>query len=157
MQPIDYYERLNAEITGAHPVTGPYSPDDEIAAAQMNAENITEVMAETRVTELDILRVFDDPQDGHNALVKMEAASQADALLARTLQWLGPQSSKGLDVGNQSVRANIDAMAQAGVLTAAERDTIKGIAERQVSRASQLGLKTMKPGYIQKSRTVRVP
>ena len=152
MQPIDYYFRIRAEITGSHPVTGPYSSDDEIAAAELNAENITEVISETRVTELDILRAFDDPRDGHAALDKMEAAALMDALVARTLQWLGPQASKGLDVGNQAVREKLDQMAREGVLTDVERDTIKGLAERQVSRASQLWLKTMKPGYIQKSR-----
>ena len=83
MQPIDYYFRIRAEITGSHPVTGPYSSDDEIAAAELNAENITEVISETRVTELDILRAFDDPRDGHAALDKMEAAALMDALVAR--------------------------------------------------------------------------
>ena len=152
MRAIDY-NQLRSELAGSHPLTGPYSQDDAIAAEQLNAKNITD-LSETRASERDILRVFGDPQQGHHALKKMEAAAENDELLARTLQWLRPTSSRGLDVANVSARAKLDQLVMNGVLTNAERDTIMSLAERRVSRASQLGMRPVKPGHVQKSRTV---
>lgn len=62
-------------------------------------------------------------------------------------------AADNLDIGNLETRAQIDALAAAGVMTEAQAATLKALAEQPCSRAEELGL-VMNDYEIMKARAV---
>ena len=73
---------------------------------------------------------------GATILDKLDAVSASDSVVKWVLRVLN--TMQGIDLGNPETRAQLDALASAGVLTTAERDAMKALAERAASRAEEL-------------------
>lgn len=86
---------------------------------------------ESLATELGVLEAFDNPQDGHDCLVKIETVAEGNAMLKRVISWLKP-GSKGLDFGNIAVRSQLDALHGFGIITENELSVLKSIGEKTV-------------------------
>ena len=84
-----------------------------------------EPVLESFFTELSILSAFENPMDAETCLQKLETVAESNPILKRVLKWIAP-GAKGLDFGNPSVRSQLDALHQAGVLTDLELSTLKG-------------------------------
>ena len=134
-------QKLKTEIEGTQ-----YSgkTPDEILS-MLNDANI-DVVQERRINELGLINAFTDPREGDAVLVALETAATSDSLLARAIDWL--KNENGLDVGNGSTRSMIDELTTASVLTSSQATTIKSMAESKISRASELGLGTVKLRHI---------
>lgn len=79
------------------------------------------------------------PVAAETILAKLEAASASNAIVKRVNAWLLP-SEAGVDLANASTRGQLDALAQAGVLTSDEAASVKALGESLVSKGEQLGL-----------------
>ena len=90
-----------------------------------------EPVLESFYTELSILSAFENPMDAETCLQKLETVAESNPILKRVLKWIAP-GAKGLDFGNPSVRGQLDALHQAGVLTELELNTLKGLGEQAV-------------------------
>lgn len=88
--------------------------------------------------ERTILAAFANPADGEAVLQKLEAAAESNALVARAVKWLQPAQG-GINLGDPSTRAILDALQAANVLTETEVATVKSIAEQAISRATEIG------------------
>ena len=91
----------------------------------------TEVVEESFFTELSILSAFSNPIDAETCLQKLETVAESNPILKRVLKWITP-GAKGLDFGNASVRAQLDALYIAGVLTEKELNVLKSLGEKKV-------------------------
>lgn len=87
---------------------------------------------------------------GYGAILSALGASAGAALLDALEATAGSNSpvkwamrllaADNLDIGNLTTRAQIDALAAAGVMTAAQATTLKALAEQPCSRAEELGV-----------------
>ena len=114
---------------------------DDAGAAARAATIVQPEVYRRYVTDRDIVAAFDDPSAGSTVLTQFAAAAAANPLYARVVGWLSP-SEGGVDMGANSTRAAMDALAAAGVISTAAAAAVKGLAERpqsitpeQVSRA----------------------
>lgn len=145
------YPALVAELT-ADPLGRGYGDmtDDEVAAS-LNAADRTLVVT-TFATWRKLLADL-GPTATPTIKGKIEAAAESNAAVAMTLDMLAEYGEGGgLDLGHANTRAVIDQLATVEVLTADEAAAIKGVAEETISRAAELGLPTIKPGYVAKAR-----
>lgn len=90
-----------------------------------------EPVKESLYTELGIIGAFSDPVNAHICLVKLEAVAEANPVFKRIMKWLGP-GSRGLDFGNLTVRSQLEALNQAGVLSSDELQALKSLGEKTV-------------------------
>lgn len=87
---------------------------------------------------------------GFGAIMSALGASAGAALLdalevvavsSSPVKWaLRLLAADNLDIGNLQTRAQIDALAAAGVMTAAQAATLKALAQQSCSRAEELGV-----------------
>lgn len=145
-------ERLRAELASDPLGRGYAQMSAAAAAARMNlADRVT--VEERFVNERTIVSSYANPADGEAVLQALEAAAQANAIVARAMKWMSPDQ-QGIDVGHAGTRAVLDALVGAGVLTAAQATHLKGLAERTVGRAEELGLGVVYEGHVVKARAV---
>jgi hypothetical protein len=120
---------------------------EEIYTALTTPEPVT---ISRRVDERDILREWGDPNAANAFIEKLEAAAASNKIVERALKWMAPNQG-GLDVGDPSVIAMIEALATAEVITEVEAATFKGLAVVNQTRAERYGLGRVKVGYITKA------
>jgi hypothetical protein len=90
-----------------------------------------ESVPDSLYTELGVIGAFSDPTDAHVCLLKLEAMAEANPVFKRIMKWLGP-GSKGLDFGNATVRAQLDAICSGGVISSTELASLKSLGEKTV-------------------------
>lgn len=103
--------------------------DDAACAVRCAQIAAREVVTGTRLTERGLLKLFTDPAAGEACLEKIEAAALSNPLVKRIIGWIKPPAD-GIDLGDPDIRNSIDVLCAAGVLTTAERDTLKSGGER---------------------------
>ena len=103
----------------------------------LNERNRTKIVP-YKITELGIYNTFGDPMLAEIFLQKMEAIAEQNPVVKRMFKWIGP-GSDGLDVGNPMVRASLDGLVGIGGVTQEEVDHLKDDAEKQISRAEEIG------------------
>ena len=103
----------------------------------LNERNRTTIV-EARITELGIYNTFDDPMEAEAFLQKMEAIAEQNPVVKRMFGWIKP-GAPGLDVGNPMVRSFLDQLVGVAGITQHEVNHLKDDAERQVSRAEEIG------------------
>lgn len=108
------------------------SGNDSGCAESIKEDLPTEVMPESFFTELSILSAFENPMDAETCLQKLETVAESNPILKRVLKWIVP-GAKGLDFGNPSVRGQLDALHQAGVLTDNELNILKSLGEIKIN------------------------
>lgn len=103
----------------------------------LNERNRTKIVP-YKITELGIYNTFGDPMAAETFLQKMEAIAEQNPVVKRMFRWIGP-GSDGLDVGNPMVRAALDSLVGTAGITQEEVNHLKDDAERQISRAEEIG------------------
>jgi carboxypeptidase C (cathepsin A) len=124
--------------------------DAEIAT-MLNASTVTVNAPGTYLNELGVLDVL-GPTNGEAFLAAIEASQNAEglAVLKRAVRRL--QTVEGLDVGNATLQAQLQALATDTVVTQAAVNAIIAHGSKQISRAEQLGLETVGDGHVKSAK-----
>jgi hypothetical protein len=105
---------------------------DDSGAAQRAAQLAPPLLQQHWVTERGVFAAFTDPVEGEIVLQTLEAVANSESpmapMLKRAIKWLEP-SNGGVDLGHLGVRAMLDALVAASVLTAEQVSTLKALAE----------------------------
>jgi hypothetical protein len=144
------YSILKTELTADPLGRGYATMSDAEAAASLNTANralVSLKMVQYRTMMADI-----GVEATRAIMTAMAAAGQTDTVVALVDLWLKDPKSEGVDMGHANTRAVIDDLVTAGSITAAQAAGVKAMAESTVSRATELGLPTILPGYIAKAR-----
>jgi len=136
------YQTLATELADAA-YTG---LSDEAAADALNAIDATK-FGERMVTYRAILAEVDGAGDVLDA-IEAAGATNADVKWAM----IGIKAD-GIDIGHPKTMAMVDALVAGSVLTQAQGDALKGMAPN-ISRATELGLGTVKVGDVQFARSI---
>jgi len=124
--------------------------DVQVAESLDTADRL--VVEPFRATWRDMMATFGPTR---TAAIKeaIEAAEPDRPGLAIALEMLGHYGDGGgLDVGHDYTRDTLDVLAAAGDLGAADVEAIKSLAERNISRAAELGLGEIRPGDVARVR-----
>jgi hypothetical protein len=144
------YSILKTELTTDPLGRGYATMSDAEIAASLNAADRTIVklcMVQYRTMMADI------GVDATRAIMTaMAAAGQTDTVVALVDLWLKDPKSEGVDMGHANTREVIDDLVTAGSITSAQAAAVKAMAEDTVSRATELGMPVILPGYIAKAR-----
>lgn len=137
---------LLKEEIAAHPEWAELS-DNEIADL-LNAKTQTSIQPRF-ITARSILAEI---ADGAAILDKLDAT----AALVPAVKWamLYLKGETGIDVGYPSTRDQLDGLAQAGILTAAQAEEVKTMALQPISRAEQLGLGSVSYNDVNAARAL---
>lgn len=136
--------------------TGPLAPElagkseAEIAAILNDATRCT--VTRERICTAGTILARLGPEMGAAVLDKLEAAAENVSALKWAMRLL---LSSGIDAGDPGTRAQLDALAQSGVLTTEEAEAVKAIAVFPASRAETAGFGTITEGDV--SRALRGP
>jgi hypothetical protein len=125
---------LKAELLAGHPVTGPYSADDAVAADQLNAVN-RQPDRETLSGGMIAASVV------RSELAGLTAAADRDYV--RTLMQAGEMPL------TQTLKQELGAIFGAGSQT---RANLIALLKRTGSRAEELGLGTVTPSHVADAR-----
>ena len=142
------YLALTAELTADPLGIGYAAMKDAQAAAALNAPTRPTVV-EHFVNAKEVLAVL-GAVAGAAFLDALDAVAVDNSAVRWAMTFI--RSDSGIDAGNAETRAMLDQLATAGVLDAASVATIKTLAERQISRAEELGLPPVTEGDVQFAR-----
>lgn len=128
---------------------------DVAAADALNAETVTEVYS--RFASFRTLAgVLDDAEyaTAKTVLFALAEQSQKAADILTMLAMPGDDSGNGggIDFGCPAVRGMIDQLVAGEQFTADLGTKLKGLAERKISRAAELGLGVVTPGLVEEAR-----
>lgn len=135
------YHVLRDELLAAHPVTGAYNADDQLAADQLNAINIT--VQRTTLTSAELFEAIDLTE--YAALAIAEPAKHA-----RVDRVLDLSGDIQVHPGSKARAFLTDAFPN-GTTTFTEIGTV---VSDTVSRGSQLGFDTVWPSEVAYARTL---
>lgn len=138
---------LAAELA---PLIGTEHGDTDIAAVLNDTSRATVVRE--RICTAGTLLAKLGPEMGGTVLDKLEAAAAHSSAVKWAMRLI---LSSGIDVGDPGTRAQLDALAQGGVLTVGEAAAIKAIAVFPASRAEAAGFGQVTAGDV--SRALRGP
>lgn len=143
------WDVLRSELANDPLGRGYASMTDEQVAASLNNQDrlITEP---TMVTAKSLMALL-DPATAAAILDKLEAAAASNSAVKWILSFI-KGDAEGVDLGHPNTRAQVDALAAAGVLTADEASLLKSLADSLVSRAEELGLPEIKPWMVAHAR-----
>ena len=132
---------LKSEIT-TDPLAFGYAPlvaggNDGAVAALLNdrAKGRMRVVTPTMINARTLMAQL-GASVGATVLDKLDAARARNPAVKWAFSFI--TSAEGIDVGHAQTRGMLDALAAAGVLTAAERDAVKALASFACSRAEEL-------------------
>lgn len=128
MTDSDLLSAINADPTALSLAT---AGDDSGCATRLSA-TLPPTVASKFKDGSGLVGAFSNPADGFAAIQALQSASASNPLLAYILPWLAP-GSVGLDMGNPAIRAMLDQLQAASVLTADAVTTLKAIAEVPVA------------------------
>ena len=144
------YKKLKDELT-VDPLTRGYSGmSDQQVVDSLTLTVDRPVVNDMNVGSLGIMREI-GPTLGATILDKLEAAATVDSRLKWFMKEL---NTNGVDIGNAVTRATIDDLVTNSVITAAEGASLKGIPEKTVSRAEELGFSELSDQVINNARTL---
>lgn len=145
------YAVLRDELA-ADPLGRGYSGmSDADAAAGLNTADVTATY-ERFVTVRTLMGEL-GPAAASEIVDALEAGAAASPPLARALAMLKEYSQGGgIDLGHPEARSFLDSLVP-DVLTADQAQALKSVAERQISRAEQLGLSRVQPRHVAKARS----
>lgn len=143
------YMALQAEIETGPLATECAGKSDAEVAAILNAPHAPGVRPRF-VTGRTILAEI---AAGADILDKLEAAAPNIPPLKWAMRFLIGEA--GIDIGHPGTRAQITALAAAGVITEPERDALLSMGETTMSRAELAGFGSITPGDV--SRALRGP
>lgn len=92
-----------------------------------------------------------NPVMADDIMTRLEAAAQADSVIARVVKMMQP-SEGGIDVGNIYTQASINSLVTSLVLTQEQADAIIGLSEKIVSPAENAGLGIIRQGEVEFAR-----
>lgn len=148
------YDTLKTELT-ADPLGVGYAEMDAQAAADvLNAVNRPQVYSRFLSLRAIAAVLTDEEYGAFKAfLAQASAASPRVADMAAMLAMPCSDSGEtgGLDFGEATVRGMVDAFGAATSLPEAAA-RVKMLAERTISRATELGLPHVEPGHVQDAR-----
>ncbi len=121
--------------------------DPGAVATWANTPSVQRLRQPTRITDRTILRLFGLAR-GDEILAAFEAQAAGGGVAARVLQMLTDRAAEGVGIDTADGQAFIDQMAGAGVLTQAEADTLKALAQETVSPAQAAGLGEVRPSEV---------
>ena len=113
-------------------------------AASLNTKN-RQVVRSTMANARTVMAKL-GPDAGAAVLDKLQAAASQSSSVKWAMSFV--TSPEGIDLGNPATRAQLDALAAAGVITQQEATSLKSIAEYTVSRAEELGLSEVLPWQV---------
>lgn len=125
-------DELHALIAGDAQAKALADAGNDSAAAARAAEIAPAEAFSNHITERSLYAGFVDPAKAEEVLQRLEQAAASNPVVRRALKWLSPAEG-GLDVGHVSVRAMIDTLVSASVLTPEQATTIKSLGERPQS------------------------
>jgi hypothetical protein len=133
-------EVLRDELVAGHPVTGPYSADNQEAADEINAVNRT--LPNTALGGSEVL----------NAVDATEYADHLDATGRQTLWDVCHLASVNLDGIEKEILLGI--FPQQGNNFPITRAALGALSTRPVSRAEELGLVRVRSGTVAEARAL---
>ena len=146
---------LAAELSAGHPVTGPYSPDDATAAAELNAQNIDQV---DLLPSGDVLQwaAQASPADTPR-LLKIQTAAESSPsddikAIAQAADIMIQRPDTRLDLTDPEIAGMISALEAGAVLSAADVASLTLLATVLVSRATELGWPTVSTQNVKWAR-----
>lgn len=122
------------------------SYDEERLLGLLNSPSVLAPKSGALHSERGLLDKYPDGPVAADAILrKLEAFAKSPhpfaSLVARALKFLG--QPEGIDFGAPATIAMLDRLAQGGVITHDEATKLMSIGSQQISRAEQLGLKTV--------------
>lgn len=112
---------------------------DSQVAADLNLPRISIPDASSYVTIRSILDAFPSPDDSAAFLAGMRTVAATNATVDEAMKLLSP-SQGGLPLGNAQVRAMLDSLATANVITTDAATRVKSLGEKLISRGEELSL-----------------
>ena len=144
------YSKLTDELTN-DPLGRGYS-------GMTDAEAANDLMSEYRtlyspITMGNIIR-WAARHDAIHSLETAVASGVADKrrLARAALAMIDSPQIDSLDIGDVEISGMFDALVTLGVFTSAEQDDLVAFGTSTISRASEVGLGRVKPGYVGKAR-----
>jgi len=141
---------LKTELALLHAVTGEYNSDNVLAAAELNAKNLTRIralsMTEVREWSGVGARAFKIRQG-----ITTSSTDQIKSLCIIADAILSTDDSK-LDPDNPLHVGMISELVSGGVLSTGDRTALITKATESISRATKLGLGTVKAGHVEEAR-----
>lgn len=145
------YRKLKDELVNDPLARGYSGMTDQEAADSLNTPDRI-VTCECRATIRSLMADL-GPTEADDIITALEAAATNNNITARALKLLSPAEG-GIDLGHASTRAQIDGLVTAGVLTSVQGTALKGLAEKTVSRAEELGLPVISAQMVNNARTM---
>jgi len=144
------YEKLRAELANDPLDRGYSSMSDEEAAADLQTEYRSDLHP---VPMTSVVRWC----ARHDSLASLDTAASSASpgvrSVARAAQiMIASPHIESFNVHDPELSAMLDALVTAGVFTLDERDDLVALGTTPTSRAAELGLGRVKPGYIGKAR-----
>jgi len=137
---------LAAELVSGHPVTGPYSSNDQTAAAELNAKNIDQI---DPLPSGDVLQwaAQASPADTPRLLKIQTAADSSPSddikAIAQAADIMIQRPDTRLDLTDPEIAAMISALEAGSVLSTADVTALTTLATVEISRAAELGWPTV--------------
>ena len=149
-------EILRAELDAGHPVTGPYSPDAQIASEQINAINCTELI---RITSAELLAWSGQSSAGDRPRLKkidegIQSANEQVSAICQVADATINRNGTELDLNRQDRIDMVDALVSASILSLEDRDSLYALATNDISRATQIGLSNVRAGTVEQARAL---
>jgi len=147
------YDTLCSELADDPLGRGYASMTDAAAASSLNLADIA-VPCRRLVTVRTLLAELGSSETA--AIVQaLEAADDPDGGIALAISMLKEYSQGGgLDIGHPNTRTSLDGLVAAEVLTQDQAAALKALAERQLSRAEQLGLPAVDQAHVTSARRI---
>ena len=139
------YVKLKREILDDPLNYGYAGTDDEGVLNILNTPS-RQIVIEHYVNAKQILAVL-GATTGAAFLDALETAAAANSAVRWAMEFI--RTDSGIDVGNIETRAMLDQLAAAGILEQASVNKLKLLAERQISRAEEIGVGKVTLGDIQ--------
>lgn len=144
------FQKLKTELRADPLARGYANMTDAEAAASLNTPD-RPMVVETYANAKTLLSHL-GATPGAAVLDALETIAVSNSAVKWALKFI--TSPEGIDVGNLETRAMLDQLVAATVLSAADVATIKMLAERQISRAEELGLGLVREGDVQTVRAI---
>lgn len=149
-------QKLKEELDIGHPVTGPYSSDSDVAALQINALNRSRI---DPISSAELLAWSgqSSPSDRPRIIKIEEGKANADescVALCATAEQMIKRDNTVLDLNIPDRVAMLNALVAFGVLSAADKESLDGLANEVISRSEELSLGLVRAGTIEQARNL---
>lgn len=139
-------DAMAAELAAGHPVTGAYSSDDQTAADQLNATNISDIKP---LPSGDVLQwAAQASAGGTPRILKIQTAAESSPsddlkAIAQAADIMIQRPDTRLDMTDPEIAAMIAALEAGSVLSTSDVTALTALATVDISRAAELGWPTV--------------